>query len=459
MPTDPRDQRISELEREVAELKRIIEELKKELRKSKRQAARFARNKRVAEPRKAGRPKGHPGARRAVPKQVDDEVFSPLGGCPCCGEEISDVEDVEQFVVEMPEVKPHVTRVVTQRGWCRRCRRNVRSTHPRQTSRAGGAAQVSLGSRALGFAAELKHRLGVTYRKVADLFTHYLGLPVTHGALVQATARLAKAAKPTYQALAQVVRHSPVVHTDDTGWWVNAHAWLWVFATTEVTLYTVDEGRGANVVTELLGADFAGRLVSDGLPALDSLTYKRAQCLGHFAVRASRMEDEQTQGAVRFPRAVKNVVKDAIALAHRHAELAPATMAAYRQDVERRMDKLLAGRIDHSENLKLWNHLLSHRDQLFVSLKDPAVPPTNNLAEQQLRGSVVTRKIGGCNRSWDHASHHAVLASVAQTAHRRRGRLADFVADWLQPNTGPPRDPWTQAAFKRLRLAPPAPTH
>jgi hypothetical protein len=41
---------------------------------------------------------------------------------------------VLQFVVDLPEVRAHVLRIITQRGWCRCCRRMVRSTHPRQTS-------------------------------------------------------------------------------------------------------------------------------------------------------------------------------------------------------------------------------------------------------------------------------------------------------------------------------------
>jgi transposase len=471
-----KDQRIAELERENEALKQkvdsqqrriqdfenIIKELRRKLRMSSRQAGRFARRKTKSpeERRKPGRAAGHPGAHRDRPDHIDKEFFAPLESCPCCGGEgFDEVEDLEQFVIDIPDVKPKVTRIVTQRGRCRQCRKEVRSTDPRQTSTAGGAASVSLGPRALGLASELKHRFGMAYRKVADLFATYFNLPVTHGALVQATRRLARKAEPTYQALVQVVRHSGVVHTDDTGWRVALEsAWLWVFATLDVTLYAITKSRGADVVHDVLGVNFEGRLLSDGLPALDSIQGPRAQCLGHLLRRAAEMEAEQTRGAVRFPRAVKNVLKDAVTLAHRHEELAPKTMANYRRRIERRMDKVLAGRIDHPENLRFWNHLFTHREQLFICLRDPAVAPTNNLAEQQLRGAVVTRKLGGCNRSWAHADHHAVLATVAQTAHRRGARLADFAGDWLQPQTGPPRSPWDMASFKRLGLSRPPPT-
>lgn len=451
--SDPRDRRIEELEREnaalrreveqlrplvkvVEELTRRIERLEKERRRGKRQAAPFGREKHSTSPKKPGRPAGHPGARRSVPERWDEEVRAPLGGCPDCGGKVSDVVDIEQFVVDLPpEIQPHVLRIVTQRGWCTDCEHSVRSSHPMQSSQATGAAKVSLGPRAVALAQDLKHRKGVPYRDIAELFGRVFGLRVTHSALVHGSVRLSQRALPTYEAMIDGLQQSRVVHTDDTGWRIGTQsAWLWVFATSELTVYVVDYSRGSDVVTSMLGEDFGGVLVSDGLPALDSLKgFIRAQCLGHPLRRARELEAEQDKGAVRVPRALKGILRDAIALAHRHDELTPGTMDVYRRRIERRLDTLLCGRIVNAENKRLVEHLRRHRDQLFVCLRDPDVPPTNNLSEQQLRGAVKVRKIGGCNRSEPHAFAHAVTASVAQTAHRNGLRFDDFVAACMRP--------------------------
>lgn len=53
-------------------------------------------------------------------------------------------------------------------------------------------------------------------------------------------------------------------------------------------------------------------------------------------------------------------------------------------------------------------------------------------------GAVVTRKIGGCNRTDEHARAHAIIASVAQTAHRNGHTLTDFVRDWMRIRPPPP---------------------
>ena len=421
---------VDALEKQTHEQSKEIDELKRQLadaqRAGKRQARPFARRRRVKQRKKPGRPAGHEGASQGTPAQVDDEAVEPLCGCPHCGGAVSDVKDHEQFVTDIPPIKP-------------------RTTHPSQVSRAGGAAKSSVGPVAHGMAAEMKDRLGVPYRKITDFMSTYCGLRLTHGALVHAKPRLAARGKPTYDALVEIARQSPVVHSDETGWAVDARsAWLWVFATKAVTVYAVRFSRSHRVVLEILGADFHGTLVSDGLPALDPLHkvhgFTRAQCLGHPLRRAVELLDVQKQGAARFPHLVKGLLSDAIALSSRHHELAPSTMAEYARRIERRADAVLAWQPVDEENAKLAKHLRGHREQLFLSLYDPEIPATNNFAEQEIRGAVITRKIGGCNRSLRHAHAHAQIASVAQTAHRHGLAFSDVVADWMRirPEREPP---------------------
>ena len=84
----------------------------------------------------------------------------------------------------------------------------------------------------------------------------YFGVRVTHSALVDASVRLAHRGQATYAVLVEHVRSSPVVHTDDTGWRIDTDsAWLWVFATAEVTVYVIARSRGSDVVVSTLGED------------------------------------------------------------------------------------------------------------------------------------------------------------------------------------------------------------
>jgi hypothetical protein len=48
---------------------------------------------------------------------------------------------------------------------------------------------------------------------------------------------------------------------------------------------------------------------------------------------------------------------------------------------------------------RLDNHIRAHRGEWLVFLHDPEAPPTNNHTERMLRPPVITRKVGGCNRT------------------------------------------------------------
>lgn len=442
---DPRDIRIEQLERENAalreqlkELTRIVEELRSRLRKDKRQAHPFGRDSETKEKKRPGRKPGHEGAFRPAPEQVDESVEARLDGCPCCGGPVFDVEELIQYVVDLPEIRAHVLRVLTERGWCRRCRKRVRSSHPRQVSKAGGAAGVAMGPRASALVVELKTRQGVPYRDIAELFSRYFNFPVTHGALVQTTVRLADKATPAYLELLEEVRASALVHSDETGWRIaRRSAWLWVFCTDEVTLYAIDYRRSADVVLEYLGKDFRGRLVSDGLPALDRLTalgFLRAQCNGHIIRRCRELAAAAPGRASQFPRQLQQTLQDAIELGKARARLPARVYDAAVDEVRQTTRALVAGDFSDEENLKLAKHVHKHRDALLAFLDDATIPPTNNTAEHEIRGAVVLRKIGGCHRSEGNAFAHSVLASHAQTAHRRGQRLDHLVAGWMAPH-------------------------
>lgn len=429
------DEMMERQEQLQTEIRDLVRKLNEALRAAKRQATPFARRKRKQHRRKPGRKPGHPGASQSTPDHVDEEIFEPLTGCPCCGGAVRDILDHEQFVVDLPKIEAHVKHIVTQSGHCDRCRKRVRSTHPDQVSNAGGAARVALGPNALGLAADLKHRYGMAYRDVAELLGTYFGIRITHGALVQSSVRLAKLGKRTYSALIESARASPAVHTDDTGWRIHGDtAWLWVFATAEMTLYRIDRSRGAGVVEQVLGSDFEGCLVSDGLPALDSLDMWRSQCLGHLIRRCAELIATPGAVGIWYPLAIMRALQDAIALRKRRDELAPTTYARHCRDLERRIDRLLTGTSSVADYERLRRHMAKHREQLLVCLYEPDVEPTNNLAERELRGAVVIRKLGGCNRSEQHAEAHAVIASVAQTAHRQGTTMTNFVTRWLRPD-------------------------
>ena len=452
---DPREVRVAELETQLRQRDALIEQLQQRVteleqqlaeldRAAKRQATPFARKRRKENPKRPGRKAGQgPFTSRArpTPDQVAETKEQPLEACPACGGPVTDVKDHEQFVVDIPEVQPIVTRYVTHSGQCARCGQRVRSRHPEQISDASGSAGVVIGPRAKALAADLKHRLGVPYGKVAEVLEVGFGLPVSRGGLCQADARLAKQAQPVYDELIDLIRQSAVAHADETGWRIGTlAAWLWVFTNRDLTVYTVETGRDHEVVVKILGEAFAGILVSDCFTAYDhrALTaWLKQKCLGHLLNDLSELNESKTGGAVRFARDVTAVLRAALTLRDQKPTLAPADFAARAAQLEAELDALIDTRrqLTDADNLRFAKRLRKHREHLLRFLYVDGLDATNNQAERMLRPAVITRKTGGCNRTDGGAQTHSILASILTTCRQQGFSILDALVK-IQRNVG-----------------------
>jgi hypothetical protein len=121
------------LKKENDDLREKLEAVQREM---YRQAGPFRidAKKRAQTRKKPGRKPGHPGACRARPDVVDEEIVVPLKGCPHCGKVVTSCHSVEQFIEDLPEVKPRVTRITTYVGHCDDCG-SVELSHPMQMSK------------------------------------------------------------------------------------------------------------------------------------------------------------------------------------------------------------------------------------------------------------------------------------------------------------------------------------
>jgi regulator of replication initiation timing len=319
-------------------------------RAGKRQAAPFSREDPKPAPKRAGRKPGAAHGRHAhrrPPERVDRVVAVGLPGCcPGCGGELVAERVAAQQVEDLPEPRPLTIRYEVHVGRCRSCGRRVQPRHPEQTSDALGAAGSQLGPRAVALAAWLSKGLGVPAAKIARLLGQ-LGVGVTAGGVIQAVARAARRAQPTYQALIQGVRASPVVAPDETGWRVGgAKAWLWAFVGDQVTVYRIAGGRGYHDATQVLGADYAGVLERDGWAPYRRFAHAGHQsCLAHLLRRCRELLADADRGQARTPHAVRRILQHALWLrdAHHAGTVDRATLAAEADRLGAQVDKLVAG--------------------------------------------------------------------------------------------------------------------
>lgn len=423
---------IEECRAEIAQLKARVAEL--EARKPPPPAAPFRRKDKdkSAAPKRPGREPGHPGAFRERPEQCDEHIEVALGThCPCCGEALCERRPIEQTIVEVAPTRPQLTRLVTWRAYCPRCRREVKSSHPQQVSEATGAAGTHLGARALGVACALKHQAGLSVAKTAVVLRELCGLTISGGALAQAFQRVAARLAPDYQALRTALLQSEVIHSDETSWWVGGpKASLWVFCNAQSTFYRVVESRDRQTFYEVIPADWPGVLVSDCLSVYDDATALQHKCYAHHLKALSAAgEAGAPQGAGEFLSLCRHLLQSAMELKPLLETLSAEEHLARRRGLDVAARGLLSEpRADPREEA-VRARLHKQLDHLFTFLDHPAVEATNNLAERQLRPAVIARKISCGHRTRRGADAWQVLSSLAATCRQRAESFIELVAD------------------------------
>ena len=299
---------LEESERGRERLKRENERLKKELdaarRAGKRQAAPFSKGVPTSPPRPTGRRRGrHHGqhAHRLPPPAVDETFDAPLpAACPHAAA-VSETRVATQIQEELPLVQPHRRRFNVHVGCCVRCGRRVQGRHPLQTTDALGAASTHLGPQAVALIVLLNKQLGLSHGKIAALLRDWFSLHVAPSGVTHALHRAARQAGPTYDALRDQIRGSPVVSPDETSWKVAGQLWwLWAFATASTVVYAIQHGRGFAEAAAVLGADFGGVLVRDGWAPYRQFDQADHQtCLAHLLRRCREITEVHPHAAGR----------------------------------------------------------------------------------------------------------------------------------------------------------------
>jgi transposase len=441
---EKQQQQIERLEQMVQQQQEEIEYLK---RIGKRQAAPFARRHGVEKPKRPGRKAGKGKfARRELPQvvKIHETKEAKLDGCPECGGHLQVIRQHEQFVTDIPVVEVKTTHFVTYSGYCTSCQKRMRSQHPDQTSQATGAAGVMVGPRAKALAADLKHRLGVSYGKVSEVLNDAFGLSVSRSGWCQADQKLARTAQPVYEELLEAIRQCSVVNADETGWRIGTlSAWLWVFTHRDLTVYTIRANRSSDVILDILGTEFPGVLTSDGLLSYDDRRlsgWLKQKCLSHLLKDLKEMKETKTGRALQFARQATSLLQEALALKRQKTSLPPRSFSKQACSLEARLDTLIASlrRFSDPDNARFAKRLRKHRPHLLRFLYVADLEPTNNLAERMLRPAVITRKTNGCNRTHEGAAAHSILASVLVTCHQPSIPVLDYLVQLQQFGSTPP---------------------
>lgn len=429
-----RDVLIDALNERIVDLEGHVEKVRRE---GKRQAAPFSKGKKNGESSKPGRKGGGTDGKhdfRRPPDREPDRVVDVLLPllCTCCGSpDIEFDKTVHQWTEDIPPPTTILTRFDIEVGHCNSCDKRIQPRHGEQVSDATGAASSMLGPRVLALAAELHYVFGLSFVKAARHLERF-GINVTASGVTQALERIGRKGTPTYEELKQYIANSPVVSPDETGWRIGGDkAWLWAFATPDVTVYAIAETRSYDDAIVVLGKDYEGTLVRDGWAPYRRFTKATHQtCIAHLMRRCRGLTDTLSQEHTYIPARIKDVLGAGLAFrdARPAGQITQDELANAIDVLRSRLDVLIATPTTNDEVRKLLKHLGTERDAMFTFLVDEQVDATNWRSEQAIRPAVVNRKVWGGNRTHKGARTAEVIITLARTAAQQG---ADAVAIFM----------------------------
>jgi transposase len=367
-----------------------------------------ASNKPKANPHKGSHRELHPNPTRTR------DVFADR-----CGHCAADVSTCTQTAlerydrIEMPEIKPDVTRMVLYGGTCRCCGKRFKATAPE-----GLEPGSPFGPNLRAFLIYLRTTHAVSFERLSRLASDLFGLEISEGALVNILADSATAFKHSASLIRQELLSSSALASDETSVRVGKKTWwTWVFHHAASAFFVIAPSRGKDVVENFLGEYRPDYWLSDRLAAQMGWASKEHQvCLAHL-IRDAQYAIEDGDDA--FAPKLKELLERACAIGRRRDDLAETTLKSHYYKLEERLDRLLEITPRGRTGEKLKRAIKRYRQNLFVFVTTLCLEPTNNGSEQALRPAVTFRKVTNCFRSEWGATLYANIRSVLETARRR----------------------------------------
>jgi transposase len=448
-----RDERIRRLERENAELKAKLQALHRRQFKSNQKKGTETGGKEVEGAslanegikKKRGAPAGHPGWVRPKPDHIDRTVPVPAPRtCPHCqSQDLTPMEESTEHVQEDIVIQPQtvVTRYLHGQAFCAKCHRPV------VQAGEGELLNAPIGPVAKSVAIYLRYRIGIPYRKTAELFRDLFGLKFVPASALLFDRQAAARGTPIYEDLGEKIRVSDVVHADETSWRSDGVGhFVWFAGNETLAFFHIDRHRSTEVAKTIFGEDFSGTLVRDRYAAYNGIGGDWQTCLAHILTNAKQIsaehallpQTEKDPATGPFCTRVRDLCARLCEVGQQleSGDIPWKAAAKIEKSSVRELNTICKQplRFKPAETLRAY---LTGPEQkfLFTFLRHPGVPPTNNHAEQSLRHLVIFRKICFGTRSDSGLKTHSILPSLVQTARRQGVHPRKFLQTLLTADT------------------------
>ena len=412
--SDKKDGIIEKLQKTVEGLVSEVKQLNNELRKYKNENTPSSSNKHLkgntnglrAKGGKRGAPFGHKGTtRKQVPDEFDDIDANECPGCH--SDDIEDVDVLKRVVEEVPApVRPKATGALIHKKRCNNCGKVF--IPPNNETPLKGKFGINL----MILILMMKFVLRGALRKTASFLQWGFAFAITPASVNAIVKRVAEAANSDYEAMKMRVRNSGIVYSDNTSFSVlGVNFWLWIFRTDKDILLVIRRGKGRKVIREILGKNYAGKVICDCAWVYNYLKKAAIQrCWAHLLRKAKALESVAGRHFYAKLCEMFEEIKK-----FNESNPTDKERVDRHDEMTEKLARLISYYGKYDDVRPVVKYITNHFDQWFTCVRYPGIEPTNNLSEQGLRESVIYRKIIGAFRSKDGPKYYERLASLFAT--------------------------------------------
>lgn len=340
-----------------------------------------------------------------------ETVASSVGdNCPNCGNPLVEKGFDERTVFDSRPIKAERIIYRLPKKYCRHCRRTIQPSPP-------GVLPKSLyGNQLIAVAASMHYLHGIAMGRICEQ------IGIGAGSLVEIFHNIAKIFAPVVQKLINEYRQSAVRHADETGWRTNGkNGYVWLFATEKISIFLFRKTRSAKVPQSVLGeSPLKGVLVVDRYAAYNKTPCALQYCYAHLLREVQDLEKEfpNSEEVKTFVGVMASLLATAMNLRGQ-----PITDNDYYVKAAEIKAHIIAAvessavhlGIQHIQNIF---HENAHR--MYHWADDRNVPAENNLAERDLRPTVIARKVSFGSVSDAGAHTRSVLMTVLHSLKKQK---------------------------------------
>ncbi len=360
--------------------------------------------------KKRGAKPGHKGFGRKAFEASSAEMVVDVEAkvdkvCPDCGGPLTDKGTSGRMVIESCPLKGKRVLYRLPKRHCPRCGRTFRFQPPNVLPKS------LYGNQLIANAATMHYLYGIPMGRVCEQ------IGIEPGSLVGIFHRLTRLFASIPEELIEQYRQSLVKHADETGWRTNGqNGYVWLFATEKISIFQFRNTRSAKIPQAVFEKKMLpGVLVVDRYAGYNKAPCDIQYCYSHLLRDVQDLEKEfdDSSEIKAFVSAMAPLLSLAMNL-----RTQPISDVKFYREAKKLKAKILAAVNSPAQHLgirHIQNIFRQNEKRLYHWADDRSIPADNNLAERDLRPTVIARKVSFGSQSDAGAKTRETLMTILHT--------------------------------------------